>query len=403
MGRIELGGNSQTIFKSFMLRAEPANYSNKLASRAYTKNDYLPDNDSLYVGTGAANASFRLDKYVQLWLAQEITFTMNRMTLATIVFGLMGLGILFFVIGFLVAIATVDRTPTQQQAQKFNWASASTTKISNPQEGFIDRELKAARNYTASALARIARQKAANIEGQLVGNTVASLNTYIPEPLQPFAMHAEQELSQTTYEAGQELSSQLGKALTSNGRDAKGSVPTPANTNNSVRANGRDGIIPEKTVPTTRRTPPIPAPSAFQQALRQRNIDDPAYQATPRGVYPTSQNHSQTNPMADYKNAPPMASYGGNQAYRRPQRIKRVPDAYVLRVKAFYSKQKANNMSRQLNKLDINSKVTPEYRGRNKIYVVRIGEFANYEAASRAAKSFEKWFQHKPKIDAVRR
>lgn len=391
-----MGGNTQINFKSIVSRAIPASRSNKLAQQAYAKNMQLLNP---YSSEKAAGSPPGLGEYIRLWFLREITFTMNRVTLATIIFGLMGLGILFFVIGFLVAVATIDRKPPLQPQHKFSWAGAANVENAEPRDGFLDRELKSARNYTAGALARITRQKATHVQGQILGNTVATLNSYVPEALQPFAMHAEQEVSQVGYEAQQQLGQQVGQTLSSTrinmpdgNNNAASEAPVAAVPPMGVPPMGAavsDGASVGPPVKVVAPSVTMPSPSPFQQALQQRNDSAPAYQ--------NYNDSSSALPAAAPapESAAPLASYGGTaNARARPER-------YILQVAIYPSKRAAINLNKQLQKLGLKSYLAQGTQGSNRVYVVRIGHYEDRKAANQAAQSFQQWFHHRPSVVAV--
>ncbi|HCU06448.1 MAG TPA: hypothetical protein DIC42_02540, partial [Holosporales bacterium] len=52
-----------------------------------------------------------IERFKKDWTTEELNFSMNKISMAGLIFGLMFLGSLFFLIGFLVAVNLYDRKP----------------------------------------------------------------------------------------------------------------------------------------------------------------------------------------------------------------------------------------------------------------------------------------------------
>ncbi|HXF90404.1 MAG TPA: hypothetical protein VNJ29_00575 [Candidatus Nitrosotenuis sp.] len=133
------------------------------------------------------------------WLLEELSFTMNKMSLAGLVFGLMVLGTLFFVIGFLAAVTTLS-TPSPSLQPQTSWSSASTapTMQQTPQHpGLIGR-----------IAGKLIRDEAVKVESKMGGGALGgAITQHVPAPLQPFAQQAQNKLTMSVQQNVNKLAS----------------------------------------------------------------------------------------------------------------------------------------------------------------------------------------------------
>lgn len=118
------------------------------------------------------------------WLSQELSFTMNKMSLAGMVFGLMVLGTLFFVIGFLAAVATLG--PTPQATQHNSWATVNgPTGAGAAGGGLVGR-----------IAGKLIHDEAIKLESKVGGGVLGgAITQHVPPALQPFAQQAQNKFA----------------------------------------------------------------------------------------------------------------------------------------------------------------------------------------------------------------
>lgn len=121
--------------------------------------------------------------YFYYWLLEELSFSMNKISLAGLIIGLMVLGSLFFVIGFLAAVATFG---TGNTASPTTWASANSA-----QQGTSS----AIGKFAESVGGKLLHDQVIKIESKLSGGALSKVINQVPPSLQPFATQAQNRLA----------------------------------------------------------------------------------------------------------------------------------------------------------------------------------------------------------------
>lgn len=148
-----------------------------------------------------------LDRVHRYWIYEEISFSMNKLSLFGLVFGLMILGALFFTMGFLVAVATLNHRTTQQAQQQGTWSTANVAPQqpgimaqpgSPPPQPAVASPPQPAAPHAAPGgkapggiVGSILQRETLKIESKLGGGAVSGALSHVPAPLQPFAVHAQ--------------------------------------------------------------------------------------------------------------------------------------------------------------------------------------------------------------------
>lgn len=121
--------------------------------------------------------------YTYNWLLEELSFSMNKISLAGLIVGLMVLGSLFFVIGFLAAIATFG---TGGGTSPTTWASANSQPQGSP---------SAIGKFAEAVGGKLLHDQAIKIESRLGGGALSKVVSHVPPSLQPFAAQAQNQLA----------------------------------------------------------------------------------------------------------------------------------------------------------------------------------------------------------------
>lgn len=121
--------------------------------------------------------------YAYNWLLEELSFSMNKISLAGLIVGLMVLGSLFFIIGFLAAIATFGTGGT---ASPTTWASANSQQQSHP---------SAIGKFAEAVGGKLIHDQAIKVESRLGGGALSKVVNHVPPSLQPFALQAQNQLA----------------------------------------------------------------------------------------------------------------------------------------------------------------------------------------------------------------
>ncbi len=203
------------------------------------------------------------------WLLEELSFTMNKMSLAGLVFGLMVLGTLFFVIGFLAAVATLG---TNSKQTHHSWATLS----SGPGAA-----AGAATGLAGRIAGKLIRDEAVKLEAKMGGGALGGVITqHVPAPLQPFAQQAQNRFASMGQQGINRVATPLIAGVRGPQRFAA-PAPTPG-----------------------AASPFAPRPSFQQPPLPQRPAAPVAY---PPPTYPAPQPYtspSRTAPSAQNRYAP---------------------------------------------------------------------------------------------------
>lgn len=224
------------------------------------------------------------------WLLEEFSFSMNKISLAGLIFGLMVLGSLFFVIGFLAAIATFG---TNNSAAPTTWASANTAST-NSQPSALGR-------VASSIGGSIVRDKVARLESHLGGGALSSVVTKVPPSLQPFAAQAQNQLA---------IKSQ--QRINNVAESGIAGAFSPSSFGRAQNRPSRQQDIQQQpaapNAPLLRRPPaPIFAPKNPQQQAGQQ----PQY----RRVYPPPAPQVQQPPALQYYQQQPQPGAAGQPVY----------------------------------------------------------------------------------------
>ena len=123
------------------------------------------------------------------WLNEELTLTMSKLSLLGMVFGLMFMGALFFVVGFLSAVTMYgtgkpDSSAQVQPAQA--WAAHSQQAQQaqpHPHGGGMASGL-------VGSLTGFEARRASNVVGRSTTGATLGALSHVPAPLRPFASHA---------------------------------------------------------------------------------------------------------------------------------------------------------------------------------------------------------------------
>jgi hypothetical protein len=128
-------------------------------------------------------------RMIRSWLLEELSFSMNKMSLAGLVFGLMVLGTLFFVIGFLAAVATFGTGKTTTHS----WTDASMQH---------HQQAQGKPGIFGKLAGRFIQEEAIKVESKLGGGVIGGvIAKHVPAPLQPFAQHAQNKIAMTSQQA----------------------------------------------------------------------------------------------------------------------------------------------------------------------------------------------------------
>ncbi len=125
------------------------------------------------------NQEARTYGFIYRWIYEEVRLSMSKMSIMSLVLGLLFLGTLFFVIGFLAAVATIGSSPSGGGGGK----PLSTWQASNEKKG------------SGKGFEHAVSSLGGGIIGKVVGHNIGSLgkvvgsSTVVPKSLQPFARY----------------------------------------------------------------------------------------------------------------------------------------------------------------------------------------------------------------------
>jgi hypothetical protein len=120
---------------------------------------------------------------VHRWVYEEVGLSMSKMSIMSMVLGLLFLGILFFIIGFLAAVATL-KTQEGGKAHSSQSAWQASNKPAHDQPGVSD----ALGGIAAGMGGRFVNQTL-NKEFQPLNSAIGKVAKVVPAPLQPFARY----------------------------------------------------------------------------------------------------------------------------------------------------------------------------------------------------------------------
>lgn len=110
---------------------------------------------------------------------------MSKMSLAGLIFGLTILGGLFFLIGFLAAVASLG---TGNPAGSTTWASANTSSQTGGATAAISK-------FAGSVGGKLIHDQVIHLQAKLGGGALSKVVNHIPPSLQPFAVQAQNHLA----------------------------------------------------------------------------------------------------------------------------------------------------------------------------------------------------------------
>ncbi len=124
------------------------------------------------------------NRFIHRLVYGEVRLSMSKMSIMSLVLGLLFLGALFFIIGFLAAVSTLKPDEEIRHSQSA-WQASNT----DPQQGD-------AKSQKSGKLGRIAGAVAGGLLGQELhkqfaplGKIVGAASSVVPRPLQPFARY----------------------------------------------------------------------------------------------------------------------------------------------------------------------------------------------------------------------
>lgn len=119
-----------------------------------------------------------------LWLYEEVTFSMNKLSLTGIILGLMFFGVLFFTAGFVVAVATVGSGTSSSKYNHEQWGQLQTQNQSGSQSFALG-------GVAGGIAGKVLGKEAAHLQAKFLNAPATKVISKIPAPLQPFAAHAQ--------------------------------------------------------------------------------------------------------------------------------------------------------------------------------------------------------------------
>jgi hypothetical protein len=122
------------------------------------------------------------DGFMHRWVYEEVRLSMSKMSIMSLVLGLLFLGVLFFIIGFLAAVATLKSQESAHNSQSA-WQSSNTPSHGEQSQGG-GRLGKIGTNVAGGMAAGVIHK-----ELQPLGKILGKATSVVPAPLQPFARY----------------------------------------------------------------------------------------------------------------------------------------------------------------------------------------------------------------------
>ncbi|WP_032113700.1 hypothetical protein [Candidatus Paracaedibacter symbiosus] len=219
------------------------------------------------------------------WLLEELSFSMNKISLAGLIFGLMVLGSLFFVIGFLAAVATFG---TGRSSSSTSWASANQEHKGSTAVGKL----------AGTVGGKLLRDEVIKVESKLGGGALSKVVNHVPPALQPFAAQAQNQLAIKSQQHIEGISGTVHGSFSPHTFGSAQNVPHPG---------PQSSYHPQSTVETN--LPSKPQPAAFapkphpqqQYQQRQQQLRSHPYQQQQQGYQQRppmpAQRHLQSSPQ----------------------------------------------------------------------------------------------------------
>jgi len=126
------------------------------------------------------NQRVRTYGFIYRWVYEEVKISMSKMSIASLILGLLFLGTLFFIIGFLAAVATIGSSTGGEGTSSPVWQASNTP---NDKKG------------AGKGFGRVVNNIGGGIVGKVVGHQVGALgkvvgtSAVVPKSLQPFARY----------------------------------------------------------------------------------------------------------------------------------------------------------------------------------------------------------------------
>lgn|GEM_PF-4350830 len=264
----------------------------------------VPEKKSFWHNQSSATSSTSIfGRLLQNWIIDEIWLVMNKLTLFGLTMGLMFLGSIFFVVGFLSAYKIFP--PTDSTAQVTT--TTDTTKDTNKSPA--QKIFSSVGNIAASVVGSQVEDAAVSATGAAFG-VINKVQQKIPAPLQAFANPVVSGLGRKTDSVTQHItdSSERNVRLAFRGQAAQ-----PQNQSQNVMA--RQGVSPQGI---NQQGTPQNYPQSYagqqQQNYPSQGNGSPQYygQAYPSQGYQNQQGYYQgQNQNPSY----PQQSYAGQQPY----------------------------------------------------------------------------------------
>lgn len=235
--------------------------------------------------------------YTYNWLLEELSFSMNKISLAGLIIGLMVLGSLFFAIGFLAAIATFG---TGNTTSPTTWASANSQQQNHP---------SAIGKFAEAVGGKLIHDEAIKLESKLGGGALSKMVNRVPPSLQPFAAQAQNQLAIKSQQQIGGLPGAAQGAFASHTFGSAQRAPYPERNPNYQPQSGGTQL-------PSRQTPPVFAP---QQQHHLQQAPQPQYyhpypgqqQAIPQQPTLPPQQQQNYQPMQQQQNYQPMQQQRG--------------------------------------------------------------------------------------------
>lgn len=118
--------------------------------------------------------------FIYRWIYEEVRISMSKMSIASLVLGLLFLGTLFFIIGFLAAVSTISSSTSGEGTSSPVWQASNTQ---DDKKG------------AGKGLGRVVNNIGGGIVGKVVGHQIGALgkvvgtSSVVPKSLQPFARY----------------------------------------------------------------------------------------------------------------------------------------------------------------------------------------------------------------------
>lgn len=127
------------------------------------------------------NQGARANGFIYHWIYEEVRLSMSKMSIVSLVLGLLFLGTLFFIIGFLAAVTVIGSSTTGGGNSASAWQASNTQSDGKKSDG--------------KGFGHVVNSIGSGIVGKAVGHQIGSLgkvvgtSAVVPKSLQPFARY----------------------------------------------------------------------------------------------------------------------------------------------------------------------------------------------------------------------